>query len=79
MAAGGSCRCGKSRVSRTLVFEELLSANMNLGRAGQITINLAFKHSRIKLYLKVDRARRAETVINDPGDLGCRRSLGHLD
>jgi hypothetical protein len=102
MAAGGSCRCGKSRSPRTLVFddprrvravfEELLSANMNLGRPGhvqiifgsalarpqnwqfttrllnradQVTINLAFKHSRIKIYLKEDRALRVETVIND--------------
>jgi hypothetical protein len=103
-------------VSRTLVFddprrvravfEELLSANMSLGRpenvqiifgsrasraagwefstrllnrADQVTINLGFKHSRIKIYLKEDRALRVETVVNDPGDLGCKRSLEHLD
>jgi len=28
--------------------------------------------------LKEDRALRIETVINDPGDLGCKRSLEHL-
>ena len=27
------------------------------------------KHSRVKIYLKEDRALRVETVINDPGDL----------
>jgi len=26
-------------------------------------------------YLKEDRALRMETVVNDPGDLGCKRSL----
>ena len=29
--------------------------------------------------LKEDHALRIETVINDPGDLGCKRSLEHLD
>jgi hypothetical protein len=42
-------------------------------------VNLSFKHSRVKIYLKEDRALRVETVINDPGDLGCKRSLEHLD
>ena len=42
-------------------------------------MNLSFKHSRIKIYLKEDRALRIETVINDPGDLGCKRGLEHLE
>jgi len=50
-----------------------------LNRADQVTVNLAFKHSRIKIYLKDDRALRVETVINDPADLGCRRGLEHLE
>jgi hypothetical protein len=50
-----------------------------LNRPDQVTVNLAFKHSRIKIYLKEDRALRIETVVNDPGDLGCKRSLEHLD
>ncbi len=29
--------------------------------------------------LKEDRALRIETVVNDPGDLGCKRSLEHLE
>ena len=47
-----------------------------LHRGDQVTINLSFKHSRIKIYLKEDRALRVETVIND---LGCKRGLEHLD
>jgi hypothetical protein len=50
-----------------------------LNRPDQVTVNLAFKHSRIKIYLKEDRALRIETVVNDPGDLGCKRGLEHLD
>ena len=50
-----------------------------LNWADQITLNLSFKHSRIKIYLKEDRALRIETVVNDAGDLGCRRGLEHLD
>jgi hypothetical protein len=50
-----------------------------LNRADQVTLNLSFRHSRIKMYLKEDRALRIESVINDPGDLGCLRGLEHLD
>ena len=50
-----------------------------LNRADQVTVNLSFRHSRIKIYLKQDRALRIESVINDPGDLGCKRGLEHLE
>jgi len=50
-----------------------------LSRPDQVTVNFSFKHSRIKIYLKDDRALRVETVVNDPADLGCKRSLDHLD
>src|SRR5260370_24151253 len=50
-----------------------------LNRADQVTLNLSFKHSRIKIYLKEDRALRIETVVNDPADLGCKRGLEHLE
>ena len=60
-------------------LERWESATRLLNRPDQVTINLSFKHSRIKIYLKEDRALRVETVINDPGDLGCKRSLEHLD
>jgi hypothetical protein len=45
----------------------------------EVTVNAFYRHSRIKQYLKDDRALRIETVINDPGDLGCLRRLVHLD
>jgi hypothetical protein len=44
-----------------------------------VTVNADYKHSRIKQYLKDGRALRIETVINDPGDLICKRRLAHLD
>ena len=49
-----------------------------LNRGDQVTINLSFRHSRVKIY-KEDRALRVETVVNSPGDLGCKRGLEHLD
>jgi hypothetical protein len=44
-----------------------------------VTINISYKHSRIKQYLKDGRALRIETVINSPTDLGCQRRLHNLD
>jgi hypothetical protein len=44
-----------------------------------VTVNVDYKHSRVKQYLKDGRALRIETVINDPGDLICKRRLQHLD
>ena len=48
-------------------------------RGTEVTINVFFKHSRIKQYLKDGRALRIETVINAPGDLRCQRRLRNLD
>jgi len=45
----------------------------------EVNVNAFYRHSRIKQYLKDGRALRIETVINDPGDLGCLRRLHHLD
>ena len=45
----------------------------------QVTLNVFFRHSRVKTYLKEGRAFRVETVINDPGDLGILRRLEHLE
>ncbi len=50
-----------------------------LNRPDQVTVNFSFRHSRIKIYLKEDRALRVETVCNDAADLGCKRSLDHLE
>src|SRR6266540_4472255 len=44
-----------------------------------VTINVVYKHSRAKQYLKDGRALRIETVINDAYDLGCQRLLPNLD
>jgi len=44
-----------------------------------VTVNADYKHSRVKQYLKDGRALRIETVINNPGDLICKRRLVHLD
>ena len=47
-------------------------------RDTEVTINVFFKHSRIKQYLKDGRALRIETVVNAPGDLRCQRRLRNL-
>src|SRR6185436_5618577 len=46
---------------------------------GGVLLNLFYKHSRIKQYLKDGRAMRIETVINAPRDLGCNARLPNLD
>ncbi|MGH3623805.1 MAG: hypothetical protein ACRDQ5_18770 [Sciscionella sp.] len=48
-------------------------------RDTEVTINVFFKHSRVKQYLKDGRALRIETVVNSPDDLRCHRRLAHLD
>jgi hypothetical protein len=43
-----------------------------------VTLNVFYKSSRLKQYLKDGIALRIETVINAPGDLGCNRQLANL-
>ena len=43
-----------------------------------VCVNVFYKHSRIKQYLKDGRALRIETVVNDTGDLGVLRRIEHL-
>jgi len=43
-----------------------------------VRINIFYKHSRIKQYLKDGRALRIETVVNCPDDFGVRRRLENL-
>jgi hypothetical protein len=51
-----------------------------IDRANQgVTVNIFFKHSRAKQYLKDGRAMRIETVVNDTNDLGVLRRLEHFD
>jgi hypothetical protein len=44
-----------------------------------VTLNVFYKHSRVKQYLKDGRALRIETVVNDAYDIDCRRLLPNLD
>ncbi len=44
-----------------------------------VTVNVFYRHSRAKQYLKDGRALRVETVVNDAYDLGCLRLLPNLD
>jgi hypothetical protein len=48
-------------------------------RGVEVAVNVFYKHSRIKQYLKEGRALRIETVVNSPTDLGCQRRLRNLD
>ncbi len=43
-----------------------------------VTLNVFYKNSRLKQYLKDGVALRIETVVNDPKDLGCNRLLPNL-
>ena len=43
-----------------------------------VTMNVFYKHSRLKHYLKDGRALRIETVVNNPTDLRCNRRLTNL-
>jgi hypothetical protein len=43
-----------------------------------VTINVFYKNSRVKQYLKDGIALRIETVVNSPDDLGCNRMLHNL-
>jgi hypothetical protein len=47
--------------------------------AGGVVLNVFYKHSRIKQYLKEGRAMRIETVINCPRDLRCNARLPNLE
>lgn len=46
--------------------------------AGGVVLNIFYKHSRVKQYLKDGRALRVETVVNCPRDLGCNARLPNL-
>ncbi len=48
-------------------------------RGTDVAVNVFYKNSRIKQYLKEGRALRIETVINEPNDIGCQRRLHNLN
>jgi hypothetical protein len=58
---------------RTAIDRPVIGPN-----AGQVVVNVFYKHSRVKQYLKDGRAMRIETVINGPRDLGCNARLPNL-
>ncbi len=43
-----------------------------------VSINVYYKNSRVRQYLKDGVALRIETVVNSPDDLGCNRQPGNL-
>jgi hypothetical protein len=49
-----------------------------VNRGTEMTVNVFYRDSRIKEYLKEGRALRIEFVCNSPDDLGCLRKLEHL-
>ncbi len=63
------------RRDTTGVFRTAIDRRDNNG----VVVNVFYKHSRIKQYLKDGRAMRIETVINAPRDLGCNARLPNLD
>ena len=48
-------------------------------RGVDVCLDVNYRGSRVKEYLKEGRALRVETVCNAPGDLGCQRRLHNLD
>jgi len=48
------------------------------GPGTDVKIDFAYKHSRVKQYLKEGRALRIETVINKPSDIDVLARLEHL-
>ncbi len=48
------------------------------GPGTEVRMDLRYKYSRVKQYLKEGRALRIETVINKPSDIGVLARLEHL-
>jgi hypothetical protein len=48
-------------------------------RGVDVCVDVNYRDSRIKEYLKEGKALRIETVVNSPNDLGCQRRLHNLD
>jgi len=69
-AVFGRDRRGRTTASqfRTRIF----------GPGTDVKMDFAYKHSRVKQYLKEGRALRIETVINKPSDIGVLARLEHL-
>lgn len=67
------------RVTRTGPFRTPGSFRTRVVQHGvQPKLSVEYKHSRLKQYFKEGRALRTETVINNPHDIGVRKSLPNL-
>ena len=69
----------RARWGRPPKIEPTYKTRIDTRQTVGVTVNADYKHSRVKQYLKDVRALRIETVINNPGDLMCKRRLQHLD
>jgi hypothetical protein len=70
---GSKIRKDTQGVFRTAIDRPVIDRD-NAG----VVVNVFYKHSRIKQYLKDGRAMRIETVVNAPRDLGCNTRLPNL-
>src|SRR5712691_1452215 len=69
-----------------LIFDRRIRSNTKgtfrtrvVTRGVDVCLDVNYRDSRIKEYLKEGRALRIETVVNSPDDLGVKRRLCHLD
>jgi len=70
---GRRVRCDTPGTFRTAIDRPLIDPDDK----GAV-VNIFYKHSRVKQYLKDGRAMRIETVINCPRDLACNARLPSL-
>src|SRR6185437_4122186 len=71
---GRRVRCDTPGTFRTAIDRPLIDPDDK-----GVVVNIFYKHSRVKQYLKEGRAMRIETVINCPRDLACNARLPNLD
>jgi hypothetical protein len=70
---GRRVRCDTPGVFRTAIDRPVIDPDDK-----GVVVNVFYKHSRVKQYLKEGRAMRIETVINCPRDLSCNARLPNL-
>ena len=66
---------GRDRRGRTTAMD---FRTRIFGPGTEVKMDFAYKHSRVKQYLKNGRGFRIETVINKPSDIGLLARLEHL-
>jgi hypothetical protein len=70
---GRRVRCGTPGTFRTAIDRPAIDPDDK-----GVVVNIFYKHSRVKQYLKEGQAMRIETVINCPRDLACNARLPNL-